>query len=289
MSLSDGPGRMPGWGDVLARAGHAEEIGLDSVWVCDHFLSNPPGAPTEGIMEAWTIVAALAATTTRVELGQLVTCVSFRNPALLAKMAATADAISGGRLILGLGPGGDDAECAVFGYPTDHRVARLEEALQIIGPLLRGDRVTFEGRYHGVRDALLLPLPDRRIPIMIAAEGPRMLALTARYADAWNTAWYGAPNHQLDQRMADLDAALRAEGRDRASIRRFVCMDIVDPGAIRLDDGEDDVFRGSVDEMARTIDAYEELGFDDLIILLRPNTDRSLDRVAEALELRIRG
>ena len=172
MSVSDGPGRMPGWADVAAFAGHAEAIGLDSVWVCDHFLSSPPGQPPEGIHEGWTLLSALAAATSRVEVGSLVMCVSFRNPALLAKMAATVDAVSSGRLVLGLGAGWYDPEYEAFGYSTDHRFGRFEEALRIIGPLLRGEKVSFAGRYHRVQEAVLLPAPDRPIPILVAANAP---------------------------------------------------------------------------------------------------------------------
>ena len=135
---SDGPGRLPTWPEIRAFATHAEAIGLDSLWVCDHFLSGPAGRPAEAIHEGWTIVAALAASTSTIELGQLVMCVSFRSPALLAKMAVTADGVSGGRLVLGLGAGWYDPEYLAFGFPADHRVARFDEALQIIGPLLRG-------------------------------------------------------------------------------------------------------------------------------------------------------
>src|SRR6266702_2561898 len=134
---SDGPGRLPAWREMHAFAAHAEAIGLDSLWACDHFLSSPAGRPAEAIHEGWTIVAALAASTSTIELGQLVMCVSFRSPALLAKMAVTADGVSGGRLVLGLGAGWYDPEYLAFGFPAGHRVARFEEALQIIGPLLR--------------------------------------------------------------------------------------------------------------------------------------------------------
>ena len=120
-------------------------------------------------------------------------------------MAATADMVSGGRLILGLGAGWYDAEYEAFGYPTDHRVGRFEEALQIIGPLLRGERVTLAGRYYQVGDAVLLPPPDRQIPILVAANRPRMLRLTARYADAWHTASFGHPDDLLRRRLADLE------------------------------------------------------------------------------------
>jgi alkanesulfonate monooxygenase SsuD/methylene tetrahydromethanopterin reductase-like flavin-dependent oxidoreductase (luciferase family) len=210
-------------------------------------------------------------------------CVSFRSPALLAKMAVTADGVSGGRLVLGLGAGWYDPEYVAFGFPTDHRVARFGEALQIIGPLLRGERLTFAGRYHQVRDAVLLPAPQRPIPILVAGHGPRMLRLTARYADAWNTAWFGLPDQRLDQRLAAMRAALQAEGRDPATLRHTVGMDadLTDPdqtGSVSV--------TGPADELARAIDAYERLGIDDLIVRLQPNTQPALDRLARAMAIR---
>jgi alkanesulfonate monooxygenase SsuD/methylene tetrahydromethanopterin reductase-like flavin-dependent oxidoreductase (luciferase family) len=226
MAVSDGPGEVPTWPQVRTFGQHAEAVGLHSVWVCDHLLSGPPD---EGIHESWTILAALASSTRRVELGQLVMCTSFRPPALLAKMATTADAVSGGRLILGLGAGWYDPEYQAFGYPTDHRVGRFEEVISIIGPLLRGERVTLAGSYYQVRDAVLRPPPDRPIPILVAAKGRRMLRLTARYADAWNTAWFGLPDDLLHRRLAELNAALEAEGRDPATLRRTVGMEVWDP------------------------------------------------------------
>ena len=280
---SDGPGRLPTWREMHAFAAHAEAIGLDSLWACDHLVSGPAGRPAEAIHEAWTIVAALAASTSRIELGQLVMCVSFRSPALLAKMAVTADGVSGGRLVLGLGAGWYDPEYLAFGFPAGHRVARFEEALQIIGPLLRGERLTFAGRYHQIRDAVLLPPPDRPIPVLVAGDRPRMLRLTARYADAWNTAWFGLPGQRLGQRLAGLRAALQAEGRDPATLRRTVGMDceLADPG--QTGGGS---FAGPIDELARAIDAYERLGIDDLIVRLQPSTQPALDRLARAIKIR---
>jgi alkanesulfonate monooxygenase SsuD/methylene tetrahydromethanopterin reductase-like flavin-dependent oxidoreductase (luciferase family) len=285
MSVPDGPGQVPTWPQVRTFGQHAEAVGLDSVWVCDHLLSGPP---EEGIHEGWTILAALAASTRRVELGQLVMCTSFRHPALLAKMATTADTVSGGRLILGLGAGWYDPEYQAFGYPTDHRVGRFGEAIGIIGPLVRREHATLAGSYYQVHNALLRPPPDRPIPILVAAQGRRMLRLTARYADAWNTAWFGPPDDLLRRRLAELNAALEAEGRDPATLRRTVGMEVRDPAA--TDPGEDlgDGFDGSVDELARAIDAHDRLDFDDLIVQLAPKTTRSLDRLVAALELRAR-
>jgi alkanesulfonate monooxygenase SsuD/methylene tetrahydromethanopterin reductase-like flavin-dependent oxidoreductase (luciferase family) len=263
MSLSDGSGQVPTWPQVRTFGQHAEAVGLHSLWVCDHLLSGPPDDRAAGIHEGWTILAAL-----------------------LAKMATTADTVSGGRLLLGLGAGWYDPEYRAFGYPTDHRVGRFEEAIAIIGPLVRGEQVTVAGRYYQVREAVLRPPPDRPIPILVAAKGRRMLRLTARSADAWNTAWYGLPDELLRRRLAELHAALEAEGRDPATLRRTVGMEVRDPDA--SDPGEDlgAGFGGSVDELARAIDAHQRLGFDDLIVQLEPKTTRSLDRLAEALELR---
>jgi probable F420-dependent oxidoreductase len=278
---------MPSWAEVRAFAAHAEAIGLDSVWTCDHLLSGLPGQPPEGILEGWTMLAALAASTSRVELGTLVTCVSFRNPGLLAKMAATVDAVSGGRLTLGLGAGWYDPEYEAFGYPTDDRVGRFEEALRIVGELLRGERVTFAGRYNQLRDAVLLPPPESAIPILIAGNGRRMLRLAARHADAWNTAWFGHPDDRLRERLADLDAALEAEGRDPSTLHRTVGVAIHDPDATPAGKGDEAAFAGSVDELARALAAYETLGLDHLIVGLEPVNERSLDRLAAAFRLHL--
>ena len=284
ISASDGPGRVPTWPEMLRFASHAEAGGLDSVWVCDHFFSDDPDRPDdppEGIHEAWTVLTALAATTEEVELGQLVMCASFRNPGLLAKMAATADMVSGGRLILGVGAGWYDPEYEAFGYPADHKVSRFDEALQILAPLLRGQRVTFEGEYHRAREATLLPPPDRRIPLLIAAERPRMLGLTARHADAWCTAWYGGPDDRVRRRLAEMSKALEVEARDPATLRRAVGVEV---GKV---DGADGVgiLDGSVGELTRAFDGYAELGFNDVIVGLRPSTPQMLDRLSEAKRL----
>ena len=195
--------------------------------------------------------------------------------------------MSGGRLLLGLGAGWHDAEYDAFGFPKDHRVDRFEEALAIVVPLLRGRTVTFEGEYFATRDAVLEPPPSRDVPVLVAAFGPRMLRLTARHADAWNTAWFGAPDDRLRGRMDALDAALAAEGRDPATLERTVGIEIRDPSlGPAEEDGEDRAFRGSVDELAEAIAAYDELGIGHLIAVLQPMTEASLERLALAVSRR---
>src|SRR5438309_6859371 len=193
------------WARIRELAELAESEGLDSLWVADHFFYQPPDGEPSGLHEAWTLLSAVAAVTSRVELAPLVLCSSFRSPGLVANMAATLDMVSGGRLILGVGAGWHDPEYEAFGYPTDHKVGRFEEWLEIVIRLLRGERVTFEGRWYQTRDALVVPPPARRIPILVAGNKPRMLRLVARHADAWNTAWFGEPDDRLVERVRGLD------------------------------------------------------------------------------------
>ncbi|MEU1599919.1 LLM class flavin-dependent oxidoreductase [Streptomyces sp. NPDC005708] len=285
MSKSDGQGRMPGWPDVCALALHAESAGLDSVWICDHLVSEPPGNPPEGVLEAWTILSALAASTRRVTVGTLVTCSSFRHPALLAKMAATVDGISGGRLVLGLGAGFPGLEYEAYGFPNDQRLARFEETLEIVGGLLRGAVVTTPGQFHQLRNASLLPSPDRRIPLLVAGDGPRLLRMTARHAQAWNTAWHGAPDDRLRARLAAMERALADEDREVGSLHVTVGVSVADPDHQGVNDN-DGAFAGTPDDLARIIDEYALLGVDELIIALTPKTGRSVDRLVRALTLR---
>ena len=218
-AAEDGAGGS--WTDIAGVARQAEEGGLDSLWLSDHFFYRGEGVPVgseTGYHEAWTLLSALAVATTRVELGTLVLATSFRPPGLLAKMAATADDVAGGRLVLGLGCGWHEPEYEGFGYPFDHRVGRFEEALRIIAPLVRGERVTVEGQWSTVREAAVLPPPSRGIPILVAAKGERMLRLTARYADQWQTAWFGLPDERYRQRHGDLLTACATENRDPATL-----------------------------------------------------------------------
>lgn len=267
---SDGPGRTPSWAEVREFAQHAEGAGIDSLWVADHLYGNEQGRPPEGIHEAWTLLTGVAASTHRIGLGQLVTPTSFRSPGLVAKMAVTVDAISGGRLTLGLGAGWHDEEYRAFGYPTDHKVSRFEEALEIIVRLLRGETVTFGGRYYTVSGAVLLPAPTRLIPVLVAGDGPRMLGLTARFADAWNTAWFAKLDDRLQKRLANMDEALRAAGRDRSGLAVTVGL------VLNEADAPD-----AAERVASMLETCRESGIDEAIVLLQPMTEAALDRLAE--------
>ena len=261
---------LAGWDVLRELVREAERSDLDSIWIADHLFSGRGDEEPRAIHEGWTLLSALAAVTERLELGTLVVCNSFRNPGLVAKMAAEADHISNGRLLLGLGAGWYDREYEAFGFPTTRRVGSFAEGLEIVRRLLDGERVTFAGDHYTLRGAVLLPPPDRRIPILVAAHGPRMMRLTARWADAWNTAWYGLPDDALRARIAGFEAALEEEGRDGAGVSRTVGL---------LDGGE------PAADLAERLAAYEELGFGHAVVLLDPPSPGSVERLAEAARI----
>ena len=272
-----------GWADLRALALEAEASGLDSVWGADHLIFRDEGETT-GIHEAWTVLSGVAAITSRVEIGPLVLAVPFRNPALTAKMALELDELSGGRLILGLGCGWHEPEFDAFGYPFDHRVGRFEEAMKIIAPLLRGEPVTYEGRWHRAEEAELIPPPvrDGGPPILIAGKQPRMLRLVAEHAAQWNGAWYGFPEQagDLRTRLANVSAALADAGRDPSTLVRTAGIFVAFDGA--GDDVPERAIRGSTEEIATALAGYAELGVSHLIAHVFPRTPSAVARLAEA-------
>jgi probable F420-dependent oxidoreductase len=275
-----------GWTDLRAMALAAEEDGLDSVWGADHLIFRDDGETT-GIHESWTLLTAVAAITSRVEIGPLVLAVPFRNPALTAKMAAELDEVSGGRLILGLGCGWHKPEFDAFGYPFDHRVSRFEEGIKIIAPMLRDGRADFSGRFHSATDAELLPPATRKggPPILIAGKQPRMLDLVARYADQWNAAWYGRPSEatELRERLDHLHAALEAVGRRAETLTLTAGIFVAYEGAEA--DAPERASRGATSEIADALAGYADLGISHLIAHLFPRTVDSVRRLAEAAAL----
>ena len=272
---------------IRAIARQAEADGFDSIWLADHLMYRDPGAPTIGIWECWTMLAALAEATQRLEVGSLVLCNSFRNPAILAKMATAADEVSDGRLILGVGAGWNEPEYRAFGLPFDHRVSRLEEALQILRPLLRDGHVDFEGQYYQALDCDDLPRGPRQDgpPLRVGGEGPRTIGLAVRYADLWNTGYMGPPQ-TMAGKLAGLEAACRAEGRDPATIGVTAFIALWFPDLQENKPGYcDQPLTGTPAEIAAAMRGYAELGVQHIMFQCAPYTGEALRRLTEALRL----
>lgn len=279
--------RPRSYDSIRAVAQQAEADGFDSIWLADHLFYRKPDEPTRGIWECWTLLAALAEATERVDLGPLVTCNSFRNPAILAKMAVTADEVSHGRLILGVGAGWNEPEYRAFGLPFDHRVDRFEEALQILGPLLRDGRVDFAGRYYQARDCEIAPRGPRpgELPLLVGSEGPRMLRLTAKYADLWNIGYMGTPDTMAEP-FARIEAACHQVGRDPATIGITALIGLWFP-ALQPDKPGffDKPLTGTAEEIAAAMRGYAELGVRHIMFQCEPYTAESRRRLTEALQV----
>jgi probable F420-dependent oxidoreductase len=277
------------WPEYRAIARAAEAGGFDSIWLGDHLLFRDDERPERGPWEAWTLLSALAAATDRVRLGPLVACAGFHPPGLLAKMAATIGDISGGRFVLGLGAGWNETEFRAFGLPFDHRVARFEESFAIARALLAGERTTLPGRFWQADDAVLLPRPAQRVPVMIGSNGPRMLGITLPHVDVWNS-WYldfgNTPDGfaALNERIS---AAARDVGRPPEEIDRSACV------LVRLEPGSDErphapeapALRGGPERIATTLREFSEAGADEVILVADPIIERSVHVLAEALAI----
>jgi probable F420-dependent oxidoreductase len=255
---------------------------LDSIWVYDHMLMRRPELqPTTGGWEAWTMLSALAEATQRVELGMLVAAAPFRNPAVFAKMIATLDDVSDGRMIAGLGAGWHQPEFDAFGIPFDHRVSRFEEAVQIIKPLLRDGRVDFTGRFYQAPNCELIPRGARPEgpPLLLAGFRPRMLDIVARHADMWNTAWHADPA-TARERLDTMREACERNGRDPGTLDLTVGMAIAYP-----DLGGKSPFQVSLSNgVADALHGYAEMGIKHVIVDVQPFTQVALDRLAEAVD-----
>ncbi|MGZ8601045.1 MAG: TIGR03619 family F420-dependent LLM class oxidoreductase [Actinomycetota bacterium] len=277
------------WPEYLAMATTAERVGFDSVWVGDHLLYRGDARPERGPWEAWTTLAAIAAVTERVELGPLVACAGFHAPAMLAKQAATVDEISGGRLVLALGAGWNETEFRAFGFPFDRRASRFEESFEVIRRLVAGERVTLHGDHVQVDDAVLLPPPARRPRLMIGSTGRRVLTVAIPHVDAWNTwfDWYGNTPQGFAARSAEIDEIAVEVGRDPAEIERSACLLVaLDPSTHErpLEPSAPPV-TGSPAAIAEAIEAMERAGADEVILVVDPITERSIEILGGALAL----
>ncbi len=293
-------GGSPRGSDVLAMARMAEAVGFDSIWIPDHLLIRDEGRDPQGVWESVALLGALTVATSRVEIGALVMATSFRNPTLLAKIADTVDELSGGRFILGLGIGRHEPEHRAFGYAFDHQVDRFEEALQIIIPLLRDGRVDFDGAYYAARSCALRPRGPRANgpPILIGAlgTGPRMLGLTARYADLWNgwLTWGRSWPDAIPPIRDKIDAACEAAGRDPATLARTVAILVQVPGqpsnlVSTSPTGSGDPLTGSPEEIADALRGFAREGISHVQVIHAPSTVAGIEAFAPILEHLDRG
>jgi probable F420-dependent oxidoreductase len=282
------------WPELRAIARTAEQAGFDSIWVGDHLLYRYGSGETRGPWEAWTTLAGLAEATDRITLGPLVAATAFHAPFMLAKLAATVDEISDGRLVLGLGAGWNETEFAALGAPFDHRISRFEEAFTIVRTLLAHGSIDFEGEFFTARDAELLPRPARPggPPMLVGSSGPRMLAATIPFVAAWN-AWYADTGNRPEgvpalRRIVD-DAAVAA-GRDPAAIERTVAVQVRMPGGQGRVMGDTDPRQdvaplgGPPDVVAEALRAYAREGIGHVQLVVDPITEASVAALAPMLE-----
>jgi probable F420-dependent oxidoreductase len=275
--------RPPSFGELRELALWAEHAGFDSIWLYDHLLYRYEGRPSQGAWECWTMLSALAAITERVEIGPLVSCTGYRNPALIAKMAATVDEISGGRLVLGLGAGWHEPEYKAFGYPFDHRFDRFEEALQIIVPLLCEGHVDFQGAYYTATDCDLLPHGPRSqgIPVLIGGVSPRTLRLAARFAEIWNIGFHTAPVEIIPV-MRRICAEI---GRDPSTLEISVLRIVTDQKLNALPPDFPPHLSGTPEAVALELFHYQQLGVGQVMLECTPTTPDMLELVRDAVEL----
>jgi alkanesulfonate monooxygenase SsuD/methylene tetrahydromethanopterin reductase-like flavin-dependent oxidoreductase (luciferase family) len=274
------------WPEYLAMARAAEEVGFDSIWLGDHLLYRDDGRPERGPWDAWTLLGALAGVTQRVALGPLVACLAFHPPGVIARMAAAIDEISGGRFVLGVGSGWNEAEFRAFGLPFDHRASRFIESFEIVRRLIAGERVTSDGRFWQVEDAVLLPAPARTMPIMVGTTGPRQLAATLPYVDSWNTwwDWFGNTPEGFSAHNADVTAAAQQAGRDPGEIERSACLLVaLDSASGERPSGEVPPITGSPDHIARVLHDLAETGAHEAILVLNPISEASVRQCAGVL------
>jgi len=261
-----------GWDTILESGKRAEATGWDGLWFADHFMPFA-GDLTGPIHEAWSVLSALGMATESVRLGPLVCGNTYRNPAVLAKQAVTADHISNGRVVLGLGSGWQENEHTAYGieYGTfTDRFEKLEEALQILVALRAGASVDFEGKHYTMQEAPLSPGPVGSLPILLGGGGEKKtLRMVAQYADEWNV-W--ADNEIMAAKSAILDQHCDRVDRDPSAIQRsavallFLCDDEASADALREKGIGRPALIGTASQLQEQMAAFSEMGVDEVII-----------------------
>jgi probable F420-dependent oxidoreductase len=281
--------RVVRWDEVRRMAVLAEDAGFDSLWVGDHYLyRGPTAAEARGPWEAWTQLAAIAAVTSRVEIGPLVAALPFHQPPVLAKLAWTVDEVSGGRLVLGVGAGWNETEFRALGVPFDRRIDRFEEAFHIVRRLVAGEEVTHRGPHFDIDRCVLLPPSPRAtpLPMMIGSTGPRMLAIALPHVASWN-AWFADYDNLPENVPALIDrftAACEAAGRAPGSVEKSVAV-LLDFGSREPRNGSVNPIRGEPAAMAAALATIFDAGVDHLQLVLDPIDEHSIARAREVAEL----
>lgn len=274
MKISIWPDNERSWVEALDLAQWAEQAGMHSYWYADHFMSqtedeSPGDGPSH---ECWTVLTALGALVPRLRLVSMVSPVTIHHPVVLAKRAATLDAIAPGRVVLGLGAGWQVNEHRAYGFElpaAGPRVSRFAEAIEVVRQLLTQARSQFQGEYYTLNDATFAPRPTGPLPLLVGTGSPRMLRLTARFADEWNT--WGDPD-LVRERTASFMAACEREGRDPATIHRSTQAMIF----LTKDDATRDKLKGRApagrslvggpSELVDVMSQYVEQGVDEFAI-----------------------
>ncbi len=275
-------GETPHFRDMVEMARVATDVGFDALWFADHFTFGSVEEGYRGVWDCWTMMAGVAAATEKIQIGSLVASTGYRTPGVIAKMSEAIDDISDGRFILGLGAGWHEPEYEMFGLPFDHRVSRFDEAIRIIQPLLRAGEADVQGEFFQANAAVNVPRGPQTSgpPILVGSNGPRMLRLLARYADAWNTVWHKDTTRLRDQ-LVKVDEACLDVGRDPATLVRTVGGNIAMEGYLGR---RPDPIEGDDDAKAETIAAFRDLGIRHLICGLDPCTPASIEAFAPVIE-----
>ena len=284
--------RFVPWPEVIAMAQAAEAVGFDSIWLGDHLLYDLPDGSVRGPWEVWTSLAAIAAVTTRVELGPLVASIGFHEPTMLAKQAATVDAISGGRLIVGLGAGWNEREYRAFGFAFDQRVSRFEEAFGLIRRLLAGETVDFAGRFYNVARGQIDPVSrPGGPPLMIGSTAPRMLSIALPHVQSWNVWWSGFGNtvEGFATEAARVEEHCQLAGRAPGEVQATAAIYVQVPGGLGRTMGSDaevaQPLRGTQQEIAEQLVAFGAAGVAHMQLVVDPITQASIEWLGGVLEL----
>ncbi len=261
----------------------AEALGYDFVGVLDHLLFHH--------WECWTMMGALAEATERIKLISYVTCTGYRNPALLARMVHTMDEISAGRTILGVGAGDSETEHENFGYATDRLVSRFEEAMQVIGPLVRSGTIDrFSGQYYDVHDITFAPIGPTSggVRILVGSlGGPRMMRLTARYGDIW-TAALPSTNGSVQgfaEASERFDSICVEEGRAPETVKRMAEAVVRSPGGAPSSWWEGHTVEGDSDAIAEQLQGFADAGADYLMLWIEPNSVAGIEALASTVQM----